>query len=72
MSFFIRVRDCLNGRKHLINLNNICDIAETEVGTHFVIQLNDLDGTFVRIDKDTFDNLEKVLLNLSSSLQEKW
>jgi len=59
---FFTVRDYFDNSKHLINSNSVCQIKEE--GKHFVIELNDCDGTFVRIDEKTFNDIGKLLMRM--------
>lgn len=58
---FITVKDYFDKSEHCINSNNIVQLKKEDDEKYSVIELNDYDGTFVRIDKDTYVNIKRTL-----------
>ena len=56
---FITVKDCRSENKRFINTNYIVQI--TQAKEWYVIELDDCDGTFVCIDRDTYTSIKRTL-----------
>lgn len=56
---FITVKDYFDASEHFVNSNCICQIKQED--KYYVIELNDCDGTFVRITEDDYIKIKRVL-----------
>ena len=57
---FITIKDYFDDSKHLINSEHIVRVTD-EGAEYCVIELDDCDGTFVRIDRDTYTSIKRTL-----------
>ena len=62
---FIRVKDLME-HEFIVNIQHILQIRPvcTREGGNFAVDLNDNEGTFIRINETEYERLKRVLKNL--------